>query len=605
MHLLAGSRKSFQTIKSRIQLICVAFSLLIALVTSAISVSFFQTYARQNVVQSTEFNLQLVSSLIGEDLSDAEMLEKRCALLGQMEQWLQSPEQNPQETLQMYYALQNEYNSSRVRQYVLRLVVVNRQRTKLIQISSSTVGTPLTVYNVDKLVDFHTTEAQAWQSVSPDPLLPSLSTLTACRPVYSSAGHTLLGYVYLSVRSNIITDQLQGYVVTQDNRLFVQLPSEKVWELQNHTLLRRNRPAGTPALLSDPTMGTDTKVMRWYADGAATDFVVHPVSAISKMYLANELSQQLVRQQLLLYARLLLLVCAAILLMGFLIGFVLDRLINPPVASLRSQLDRVAKGDFSPAPELEWNNEFGDIGRGINHLSQSVDQLLHEQVEIEKKKKDLEYRMLQSQISPHFLYNTLNSIKWMATIQGASGIAEMTTALARLLKSIAKGTRELIPLREETALLDDYYVIQKYRYGGAITFRKELDPAVLDTPIPRFTLQPLMENAIFHGIEPKGGAGTLLLKAMRLQSGDIAVLLMDDGVGMTPQEARQVLQENTAQPTGMFAKLGLHNVNQRLRYDFGEPYGLSIESRKGEYTKMVVLLPGTAGNSPEPAKREE
>lgn len=103
MHLLAGSRKSFQTIKSRIQLICVAFSLLIALVTSAISVSFFQTYARQNVVQSTEFNLQLVSSLIGEDLSDAEMLEKRCALLGQMEQWLQSPEQNPQETLQMYY----------------------------------------------------------------------------------------------------------------------------------------------------------------------------------------------------------------------------------------------------------------------------------------------------------------------------------------------------------------------------------------------------------------------------------------------------------------------------------------------------------------------
>src|SRR5690606_39201106 len=130
------------------------------------------------------------------------------------------------------------------------------------------------------------------------------------------------------------------------------------------------------------------------------------------------------------------------------------------------RMDKIAQGQFFVDKMIEWDNELGDVGRGINRLSQDIVALMETRLADEKQKQELEYRMLQSQINPHFLYNTLNSIKWMATIQNARGIAEMTTSLSRLLRNITKDIRKLVPLREELALLDDYFLIQKYRYGS-------------------------------------------------------------------------------------------------------------------------------------------
>ncbi len=592
-------RPLFQTVKGRIQLITVTFSLVVAVILATCSVSFFQTYARHNVVQSTEFNLQLVSSTVGGNLSAAEQLSERCALNVLVSKWLTNTPRSSQTTLQTYYSLQKELISSPIGQHILRLVVVDKAHTQLIQVTNSTTSEKiLNTYNIDQFIDFRLQRLQAWQSVSTDYLMPDEQILTITRPITASGGGTIIGYAYLSVKTSVLTDSLKGYYVSANNRFFIQLPSQALLEFSGGTLHTTQHMAGSWSLTKENTLHSGTLVGQYAVKGAApVELVVYPVEAIPKLYMANELSLELVHQQLWLYARLLLIICAAIILLGIAIGLVLDRLINPPVASLRHRLNQIAQGDFSPAPELEWDNEFGDIGRGINNLSQNVDKLLRERVDDEKKKKDLEYKMLQSQISPHFLYNTLNSIKWMATIQGAAGISEMTTSLARLLKNISKGTQELLPLREEIALLDDYYVIQKYRYGGSIQLTKELDPNVLDTKIPRFTLQPLMENAIFHGIEPKGGAGTILLKAVRLQSGDIAVILKDDGIGMTPQTAMHCLTDDAEKPSGMFKKLGLHTINQRLQYNFGKPYGLSIESKEGAYTKMVILLPDNCKSS--------
>ena len=204
-------------------------------------------------------------------------------------------------------------------------------------------------------------------------------------------------------------------------------------------------------------------------------------------------------------------------------------------------------------------------------------------------------RQLQNQINPHFIYNTLNSIKWMATIQHAPGIAEMVMALSRLLKSISKSNERLVPLYEEFALLNDYFTIQQYRYGGTIT----LDVSYIEDEslnhsclIPRFTLQPLVENAIFHGIEPKGSAGEVTLRVERdTANGDVLIHLTDDGVGMTEEQARQLLSENKNEKTEFFREIGVSNVHKRLQYEFGEDYGLRVESRLSEFTTVSVLLP--------------
>ena len=283
--------------------------------------------------------------------------------------------------------------------------------------------------------------------------------------------------------------------------------------------------------------------------------------------------------------------------LSFLMQHWLERVITRPVEALQKRIETVGSGNFAPDRTVEWNNELGDIGRGINKMSGNITALMDRRLEDEKQKQDLEYRMLQNQINPHFIYNTLNSIKWMATIQHAPGIAEMVMALSRLLKSISKSNERLVPLYEEFALLNDYFTIQQYRYGGTIT----LDVSYIEDEslnhsclIPRFTLQPLVENAIFHGIEPKGSAGEVTLRVERdTSNGDVLIHLTDDGVGMTPEQAAKALQEpGPEEAAAKYRHVGMWNVHKRLQYSFGEAYGLSIESEPDIGTTVTIRLPG-------------
>lgn len=210
--------------------------------------------------------------------------------------------------------------------------------------------------------------------------------------------------------------------------------------------------------------------------------------------------------------------------------------------------------------------------------------------------KQTELTALQSQINPHFLYNTLNSIKWMATIQNAPGIAEMTTALARLMKNVSKGTDVRISLREELDLVRDYFLIQQYRYGGSISIEYEItDEALYQCQIHRFTLQPLVENALFHGIEPKGCAGKIVIRAEKAAvTGSrpaLVISITDGGVGMSPETIRSVLSGDASPSADFFKQVGINNVDKRIKYSFGPEYGIRIESVVDEYTTMVITLP--------------
>ena len=218
---------------------------------------------------------------------------------------------------------------------------------------------------------------------------------------------------------------------------------------------------------------------------------------------------------------------------------------------------------------------------------------MNQRIEDEKQKKDYEYRMLQSQINPHFMHNTLNSIKWMATIQNAPGIAEMTTALSRLLKNISNGTATLIPISQELNLIQDYFTIQKYRYGGTITMSVQVDnDALLSCLILKFTMQPLIENAIFHGIEPKGTSGSIHIHIFEDTENHIHIDVHDDGIGIEPQVAATLLEQDTPNTgSSFFKEIGIGNVHKRLQYEFGTQYGLSITSSTGQGTTVTILLP--------------
>lgn len=170
----------------------------------------------------------------------------------------------------------------------------------------------------------------------------------------------------------------------------------------------------------------------------------------------------------------------------------------------------------------------------------------------------------------------------------------MTTSLSRLLKSISKGTSLLIDLQEELSLVQNYFTIQSYRYGGTISMNIRVeDEALYNCEIIKFTLQPLVENAIFHGIEPKGCAGHILICVGYEPDSreNVRIDVTDDGVGMCAEKAAQILVSNEDASADFFREIGVSNVHKRLQYQFGDAYGITIESREGEYTTMSIHIP--------------
>ena len=192
---------------------------------------------------------------------------------------------------------------------------------------------------------------------------------------------------------------------------------------------------------------------------------------------------------------------------------------------------------------------------------------------------------------PHFLYNTLNTIKWVATIQGSEGIADMSTSLSRLMKNISKGSENLISIGDEFSLVDDYFTIMRYRYGGTIELEYITEEeSLLNQSINRFSLQPIIENSIFHGIEPKGSAGKITIHTYR-DGNNVIIDVTDNGIGMSQEAIDNVLSGKSQTSTEFFKQIGVFNVNERIKYTFGEEYGIRIKSEIGEYTTTSFILP--------------
>lgn len=284
-------------------------------------------------------------------------------------------------------------------------------------------------------------------------------------------------------------------------------------------------------------------------------------------------------------------VVAALVLLLLLILVLVERMVNRPVSRLQRRLATIAGGDFGFDPTIEFRHELGDIGRGINAMARNLEQHIVRRIQDERAQKDLEYQVLQSQVNPHFLYNTLNSIKWMAEIQKSPGIAEMAGSLAVLLKHVAKGTDELIPVKQELSLVKEYFTIQDYRTGGLAQLKVVIEDEALEVcRVPKFTLQPLVENALQHGIEPTGRPGTIVVFVHR-QDGALQIDVTDDGAGIAPERMANLWGQEARSPGQAFTPVGLNNVRERIRRRFGQDYGLTVRSELGVFTTVSVRVP--------------
>lgn len=278
-------------------------------------------------------------------------------------------------------------------------------------------------------------------------------------------------------------------------------------------------------------------------------------------------------------------------LLALVLALVLAAYLTKPISLLNSRLHRIADNDFSYDPEIEKaGGELGQIGRTVNEMTMSIENLLQTTEQSYEQRRKIEIQLLQSQVNPHFLYNTLDSIRWMAVIQKSPGIESMTRSLSNLLKNIAKGTQDKITLEEELALLHDYVEIQSVRYMEAFTFYDTVPKELYRYRIIKLTLQPLVENAIFHGIEPTGENGTITVTG-REEGGNLVLCVTDDGAGIPPDVLPTLLSEERPRSHASLNGIGVCNVHKRLQMLYGDAYGLTIESEPEVGTCVTVRVP--------------
>jgi two-component system sensor histidine kinase YesM len=283
-------------------------------------------------------------------------------------------------------------------------------------------------------------------------------------------------------------------------------------------------------------------------------------------------------------------VVCCLVLFALLLSNVLARMITQPMTRLTAKMKQVEAGDLDVPFDMQPANEIGVLNRGIGGLLQQVKRLLT-QVKLEQEQKRLaELAVLQAQIKPHFLYNTLDSIKQLCEMGENRDAARMIYALARLYRIGLGHGKEIITIREEVEYVRSYLTIQQMRYYDRFEYTVTVDPAIEGYPILKLTLQPLVENAIYHGIKQSRLKGMIRIDAFRSGT-DLYFEIRDTGPGFPPDKLRRIRRELEGEAECGPSGLGLSNVQQRLRLHYGREYGLEISGGAGAETVVRVKIP--------------
>lgn len=291
------------------------------------------------------------------------------------------------------------------------------------------------------------------------------------------------------------------------------------------------------------------------------------------------------------------LIIAASMAIAIVLILIFSNTLGRRIRRLSKEIKKLALGNFSAFSTIEGDDEFGQLSRHFNAMVGSIRSLMEEVAVANQQKnllvvkqKEIKLKMLASQINPHFLFNTLETIRMKAHIRNEREIAHVVMLLGKLMRKNLELSGEKVPLAEEVERIRGYLEIQRFRYGERLNFTIDISEETLKTSIYPLLLQPLVENAIVHGLENKEEGGTVAVSA-RLRDGNLFLHVQDDGVGMTEEKARQVVNQLNVPEADAETRIGLRNVHQRIRLSYGEDYGIRIESEAGVGTRVWIIMP--------------
>lgn len=394
----------------------------------------------------------------------------------------------------------------------------------------------------------------------------------------------MLGYITISLKDDYLKQRLQSepyrYSYVFDEQDHIVVSSSDVPYISVNDLLRRAKlqSGEKPSLLNLEPYGQ--MLFTTYVSEQEGWRVVSlvPLKEISK---GTELIGRWI---------------TAIGVIGVLLGLLLtwfttSRLIAP-LHALKQVMDQVETDRFDQQVRINRRDEFGRLGRSFNQMMGKINYLISEVYQKELAQRESEYRALKAQINPHFLYNTLDTIRWLSMYGENDKIENVAISLAQLLKANLADHREMVPVHSELEYINAYLAIQKTRFESRITVSIHMDDAITELWIPRFILQPIVENSFVHGLENKVGPGSLSIIGI-MDGESVRFRVIDDGVGIEEQKRDRLLEFTgevdlgSAKGTGN----GMRNVHKRIQMLFGESYGLTINSMPGSGTIVEIMVP--------------
>lgn len=577
-----------------------SFSLLISialLIFLLISLNYTQDAVVQN---STEYTDQLVKQ-VNSDIDSYIQYMKNISLMltynSDVSRYLFTDSDNPEETRQYHNAIEEQFRTlSQARPDICNIGIYRSSEKYIFNYNDSKLNQHTNLTLLDWYQKTLQTQGNTYlssshvQTIVEDSYNWVITLSSILKNPKTSNREALL---FIDLNYNTIRDLCEninlgqkGYVFILDEEgdilyhpkqqlLYSNLKKENIEEV-----LHLNE--GNNSFITSDTDGrklytaTTSKETGWTVVGVA--------------YLSELNKKESETQILYTLIALLLFLCALLL------SSLLSKAITQPIRILQNSMSKVVKGEFDTAlvPETA-QNEIGDLTHSFNLMTQQIQTLIAQNIEEQRQKRKSELKALQSQINPHFLYNTLDSIIWMAETGANQDVVLMTSSLAKLLRQSISNDEELVTIRQELEYTRSYLTIQKMRYKDTLDFQIDAEEEILDIPIVKLTLQPLVENAIYHGIKFKEGIGTVHISGSLEEDGSILIVISDNGIGMSPEMLAHIFEPRTPSPKS--SGVGINNIQNRLHLYYGESCGLEFESEEQIGTTVYLRIPETASQT--------
>ncbi|WP_417898710.1 sensor histidine kinase [Bacillus haimaensis] len=286
-----------------------------------------------------------------------------------------------------------------------------------------------------------------------------------------------------------------------------------------------------------------------------------------------------------------LFVVLAGILIASILGFILSKPLVGSIHRLKEAMVDVEKGNFSQRVSIDSEDEIGELGKGFNVMMSEIDRLVSEVYKTSLREKDAELRALQSQMNPHFLYNTLESINMLAITKGNLEVSDMVSSLGKLLRYTIENNSKIVFLKEEVSFIRSYITIQKVRMGDKLQYTEDIPYDLLDTTVPKLMLQPIIENSIVHGL---GSRGVTVTIQATLKEEKVEIVISDNGKGVDTnrlKELKQSLKTHESLTSAGHNGIALTNVHERIQLLYGNKYGLEIQSEQNKGFSVIVTLP--------------